>query len=228
MKTNSNIWRTIIGIVLAVLMIFAALKYNHPYARMRYSDYCLYSAQTRYENLSAARKQMYKVHQPHKQSGYLEEIQFEKGVDGFRMDVISVISKDMDYPNADTDDFGAIIENNYANGSRIHEFLQEMNREVLSETSIPLEIVLQDSYLAHMVGNPDFSFPKTEQFELASFKEGLKHQFNQSIGDELVEAIYVSGVNFIGITESRSKQTLKSIWIQEQTSAFDKLPKANK
>lgn len=104
----------------------------------------------------------------------------------------------------------------------------EMNREVLSETSIPLEIVLQDSYLAHMVGNPDFSFPKTEQFELASFKQGLKHQLNQSIGDELVEAIYVSGVNFIGIAESRSKQTLKSIWIQEQTSAFDKLPKANK
>ena len=61
--------------------IFAALKYQHPYARLRYSDYCLYSAQRRYENLSAARKQMYKVHQPHKASGYLAEIQFEKGRD---------------------------------------------------------------------------------------------------------------------------------------------------
>lgn len=61
--------------------IFAALKYNHRYARLRYSDYCLYSAQTRYENLSAARKQMYKVHQPHKASGYLTDIQFEKGMD---------------------------------------------------------------------------------------------------------------------------------------------------
>ena len=61
---------------------------------------------------------------------------FEKGVDGFRMDVISVISKDMDYPNANTDDFGAIIENNYANGGRIHEFLQEMNKEVLSKYDI--------------------------------------------------------------------------------------------
>ncbi|MEM9805595.1 MAG: hypothetical protein AAF959_09975 [Cyanobacteria bacterium P01_D01_bin.56] len=61
--------------------IFAALKYRHPYARMRYSDYCLYSAQKRYLHLSTARKQMYKVHQPHKASGYLEGIQFEKGLD---------------------------------------------------------------------------------------------------------------------------------------------------
>ncbi|PQB03924.1 glycoside hydrolase family 13 protein [Aureitalea marina] len=61
---------------------------------------------------------------------------FEKGVDGFRMDVISVISKDLDFPDAKTDDFGSIINNNYANGSRIHEFLQEMNREVLSKYDI--------------------------------------------------------------------------------------------
>lgn len=61
--------------------IFAALKYNHSHARLRYSDYCLYSAQTRYEDLSAARKQMYKVHQPHLKSGYLAQVEFEGGFD---------------------------------------------------------------------------------------------------------------------------------------------------
>ena len=60
----------------------------------------------------------------------------DKGIDGFRMDVISVISKDLDFPDANTDDFGSIIKNNYANGSRIHEFLREMNREVLSKYDI--------------------------------------------------------------------------------------------
>ena len=58
----------------------------------------------------------------------------DKGIDGFRMDVISMLSKDQRFPD------GVLKEGNpygdglpyYANGPRIHEFLQEMNREVLS------------------------------------------------------------------------------------------------
>jgi oligo-1,6-glucosidase len=61
---------------------------------------------------------------------------FEKGVDGFRMDVISVISKPPGLPSANTDDFNQIIKERYADGPRIHEFLHEMNREVLSHFDI--------------------------------------------------------------------------------------------
>ncbi len=57
----------------------------------------------------------------------------QKGIDGFRMDVISMISKDPAYPD------GELKENGYGdygpyvyNGPRVHEYLQEMNREVLS------------------------------------------------------------------------------------------------
>lgn len=58
----------------------------------------------------------------------------DKGVDGFRMDVISMISKVQAYPDGDTHnglygDFGPHV----FNGPRVHEFLQEMNREVLSK-----------------------------------------------------------------------------------------------
>ncbi|GEN44589.1 glycoside hydrolase family 13 protein [Alkalibacillus haloalkaliphilus] len=52
----------------------------------------------------------------------------QKGVDGFRMDVINFISKHPDLPdgpNGDGSDY-------FMNGPRIHEFLQEMNDEVLS------------------------------------------------------------------------------------------------
>ncbi len=55
----------------------------------------------------------------------------DKGVNGFRMDVISLISKDQSFPNFPPDRFGDL--NYYANGPRVHEFLQEMNREVLSQ-----------------------------------------------------------------------------------------------
>jgi oligo-1,6-glucosidase len=54
----------------------------------------------------------------------------DKGVDGFRMDVIPFLSKDPTFAN-----FPAGRKNDlsyYANGPRIHEYLQEMNAEVLS------------------------------------------------------------------------------------------------
>ncbi len=60
---------------------------------------------------------------------------FDKGIDGFRMDVISLISKDLSFPDANIDDFQEMI-GSYSNGPRVHEFLQEMNREVLSKYDI--------------------------------------------------------------------------------------------
>ena len=61
----------------------------------------------------------------------------EKGIDGFRMDVISMISKDQTFPDGEMNnslygDFGPYC----VHGSRVHEFLQEMNREVLSRYDI--------------------------------------------------------------------------------------------
>ncbi len=56
-----------------------------------------------------------------------------KGVDGLRMDVISCISKNVNFPDTDTDDFNETIRKYYANGPRLREFLQEMNEEALSQ-----------------------------------------------------------------------------------------------
>lgn len=56
----------------------------------------------------------------------------DKGVDGFRMDVINFISKDQNFPNGENGDFGP-----YAmNGPRIHEFLKEMREVVLKEKDL--------------------------------------------------------------------------------------------
>ncbi|RMG86464.1 MAG: alpha-glucosidase [Bacteroidetes bacterium] len=59
----------------------------------------------------------------------------DKGIDGFRMDVIPVISKRLDFPPA-RENFLDTIKYVYANGPRVHEYLQEMNREVLSRYDI--------------------------------------------------------------------------------------------
>ena len=57
----------------------------------------------------------------------------EKGIDGFRMDVISMISKDQSYPDGPVEDglYGSFSPY-VCNGPRVHEFLQEMNNRVLS------------------------------------------------------------------------------------------------
>jgi oligo-1,6-glucosidase len=59
----------------------------------------------------------------------------DKGVDGLRLDVISLISKRTDFPNADTSDFPATIREFYANGPRVKEFLSEMRSEVWDQYS---------------------------------------------------------------------------------------------
>ena len=56
----------------------------------------------------------------------------QKGIDGFRMDVISLISKDQSFPDGEPDATGYASFNVTANGPREHEYLKEMNRKVLS------------------------------------------------------------------------------------------------
>lgn len=56
----------------------------------------------------------------------------DQGIDGFRMDVISLISKPDVWPcNSDSD-----LSPYCVNGPHVHEYLQEMNREVLSKYDI--------------------------------------------------------------------------------------------
>ena len=54
-----------------------------------------------------------------------------KGVDGFRLDVINLISKDQRFPNDDGTDTRFVPDGRrfYTDGPRIHEFLKEMNKE---------------------------------------------------------------------------------------------------
>ncbi|MCD2256904.1 alpha-glucosidase [Lactobacillus sp. CC-MHH1034] len=62
----------------------------------------------------------------------------DKGIDGFRMDVISLISKDPKYPD------GPVIQNKKygsyyagaANGPKVHEYLHEMYQQVLRKYDI--------------------------------------------------------------------------------------------
>ncbi len=62
--------------------MFAALKHQHPQARLAYSDFCTCSAVQRYFDYDHFKKQMYKIHKPHLDSGYLARIAYEQTMDG--------------------------------------------------------------------------------------------------------------------------------------------------
>ncbi len=93
----------------------------------------------------------------------------KKGVDGFRMDVIPFLSKDQSFPDSD----GSLEF--YANGPRIHEFLKEMNQEVLSKydimtvgeafgvsTNEALDYVGKDRNELQMIFHFDHAVPRDE------------------------------------------------------------------
>ncbi|HEX3024444.1 MAG TPA: alpha-glucosidase [Chitinophagaceae bacterium] len=60
---------------------------------------------------------------------------FDKGIDGFRMDVIPFISKDTTFPELPKEYNGDMVAY-YANGPHLHEYLKEMNKEVLSKHNV--------------------------------------------------------------------------------------------
>jgi hypothetical protein len=64
--------------------IFAALKNERPRAKLLYSYYCTRAPQIRYFDYDHVKKQMYKLHAPHRKSGYITDVEFRelRDVDG--------------------------------------------------------------------------------------------------------------------------------------------------
>ena len=48
---------------------------------MLYSDYCKYAPQTRYPDFDHVKKQMYKVHAPHREAGYITKVEYQQTQD---------------------------------------------------------------------------------------------------------------------------------------------------
>ena len=105
----------------------------------------------------------------------------EKGIDGFRMDVISLISKPEGLPD------GEVGENGYgdsgcANGPHVHEYLQEMNREVLSKYDLitvgeTSGVTLEEAKKYANAGGTELNM--VFQFEHLGSGEGVKARYGK-------------------------------------------------
>lgn len=90
---------------------------------------------------------------------------FEKGIDGFRMDSIPLISKDTDFPEIDLEKYPNVFPY-YTQGPHLHEYLHEMNRKVVSK------------YDAISVGEGSEIHPK----EAALFVDPQREELNMLYG----------------------------------------------
>lgn len=61
--------------------MYATLKNDRPRAKMLYSEFCTYAPQTRYPEFDQLKKQMFKIHRRHRQSGYIGKIDYHQTTD---------------------------------------------------------------------------------------------------------------------------------------------------
>ncbi|MBD2790708.1 alpha,alpha-phosphotrehalase [Xenorhabdus szentirmaii] len=69
----------------------------------------------------------------------------DRGVDGLRLDVVNLVSKQQDYPDDDHGDGRRF----YTDGPRIHEFLQEMSRDVFQPKKLMTVGEMSSTSLEH-------------------------------------------------------------------------------
>jgi len=135
----------------------------------------------------------------------------DKGVDGFRMDVIPLISKQPEFPSYNLEEIPGGLSGAYSFGPRMHEYLQEMNKEVLSKYDMvsvgegvgvvsenALSIVGEDRNELNMVfhfdhmhmGRDDQDKFVTVEWELPEFKK-IFREWDQALGNSGWGAIYL-------------------------------------
>lgn len=160
----------------------------------------------------------------------------DKGIDGFRMDVIPLISKDTSFPDF-PDNYDGHYPSVYANGPRVHEFLQEMNKEVLSRydmmtvgEGIGVSIHEANDYVGkdrnelnmifhfdHMsIDREKDDFFKYREWTLPEFKE-IFTKWDEALGNQGWNSIYLGNHDFprmvsrFGNDKAYRKQSAKAL-----------------
>ncbi len=117
-KTPPNNWQSVFG--------GSAWKWNEKTKKYFLHLYTQKQPDLNWEN-SEVREEVYSI----------IDFWLDKGVDGFRMDVISMISKRLAFEDIpDSMSMVEVMEKFYSNGPRVHEFIKEMNQKVLSKYDI--------------------------------------------------------------------------------------------
>ncbi len=107
----------------------------------------------------------------------------DKGVDGFRMDVINLISKDQNFP----DDDGSIMTGDgrryYTDGPRVHEYIKELYERVYGPYNLVTVGEMSSTTLQHCIR---YSNPEQREFSMTFNFHHLKVDYPQGKKWELM------------------------------------------
>jgi oligo-1,6-glucosidase len=108
----------------------------------------------------------------------------DKGVDGFRVDTVNMYSKGTELPDAPIIDDGIFEQpasGLFCNGPRMHEFLREMNTDVLSKydtmTVGELPHTPDPAHVLRYVGSGDKQLDMVFQFDIVDLGIGRTHKY---------------------------------------------------
>ncbi|KUJ07774.1 alpha-glucosidase [Mollisia scopiformis] len=112
------------------------------------------------------------------------EFWLKKGVDGFRVDTVNMYSKGTSLPDAPIIDAGVFEQpapGLFCNGPRMHEFLREMNTQVLSKydtmTVGELPHTPDPAHVLRYVGSGDKQLDMVFQFDIVDLGIGKTHKY---------------------------------------------------
>ncbi|CAL3963144.1 unnamed protein product [Diplocarpon coronariae] len=112
------------------------------------------------------------------------EFWLQRGVDGFRVDTVNMYSKGTLLPDAPIVDPGAYEQpasSIFCNGPRMHEFLREMNTQVLSKydtmTVGELPYTPDPAHVLRYVGSGDKQLDMVFQFDIVDLGQGKTHKY---------------------------------------------------
>lgn len=112
------------------------------------------------------------------------EFWLKKGVDGFRVDTVNMYSKGTELPDAPIIDQGIFEQpasGLFCNGPRMHEFLREMNSQVLSKydsmTVGELPHTPDPAHVLRYVGSGDKQLDMVFQFDIVDLGGGKTHKY---------------------------------------------------
>ncbi|PMD59894.1 glycoside hydrolase family 13 protein [Hyaloscypha bicolor E] len=108
----------------------------------------------------------------------------DKGVDGFRVDTVNMYSKGTELPDAPIIDEGIFEQpasGLFCNGPRMHEFLREMNTEILNKydtmTVGELPHTPDPAHVLRYVGSGDKQLDMVFQFDIVDLGIGRTHKY---------------------------------------------------
>ncbi|CAG8970958.1 hypothetical protein HYALB_00000939 [Hymenoscyphus albidus] len=112
------------------------------------------------------------------------EFWLKRGVDGFRVDTVNMYSKGNELPDAPIIDKGIYEQpahTHFCNGPRMHEFLREMNSQVLSKydtmTVGELPYTPDPAHVLRYVGSGDKQLDMIFQFDIVDLGMGETHKY---------------------------------------------------